>query len=100
MSLPSAPPQDFGRITPVTALNPSDSVDYDFPLFLLRPERADRLALGGGSTSPFSSSSIVSIRFVLLFRFLFDRLKRDTLNRFHSVLHGVERPLNLRLSLV
>ena len=61
---------------------------------------ADQLALGGGSTSPFSSSSFVSILFVLLFRFLFDRLKRDTLNRFHSVSHGVERPLNLRLSLL
>src|SRR5271155_6275411 len=28
--LPSTPSQDFGRITPVTALNTSDSVDYDF----------------------------------------------------------------------
>jgi hypothetical protein len=29
---PAVPPsQDFGRITPVTALKASDSVDYDFP---------------------------------------------------------------------
>ena len=28
--VPSTPSQDFGRITPVTALNASDSVDYDF----------------------------------------------------------------------
>jgi hypothetical protein len=29
--LPSTPSQDFGRITPVTALNASDSADYAFP---------------------------------------------------------------------
>jgi hypothetical protein len=28
--LPSTPSQDFGRITPVTALKASDGVDYDF----------------------------------------------------------------------